>query len=72
VLEHICNWVADAGIGQRQISAEEIRDRSQYALVNEGARLLEEGYALRASISGGPVVSRWYDEAKGVATLNEG
>jgi 3-hydroxyacyl-CoA dehydrogenase len=41
-------WSADAGIPQRQISAEEIVDRCVYALVNEGARILEEGYALRA------------------------
>jgi 3-hydroxyacyl-CoA dehydrogenase len=41
-------WSAEAGIPQRQISAEEIVDRCIYALVNEGARILEEGYALRA------------------------
>jgi 3-hydroxyacyl-CoA dehydrogenase len=41
-------WSADAGIPQRQISAAEIVDRCVYALVNEGARILEEGYALRA------------------------
>jgi 3-hydroxyacyl-CoA dehydrogenase len=41
-------WSTDAGIPQRQISAAEIADRCVYALVNEGARILEEGYALRA------------------------
>ena len=41
-------WSADAGTPQRQISAAEIVDRCVYALVNEGARILEEGYALRA------------------------
>ncbi len=41
-------WSADAGIPQRQISATEMVDRCNYALVNEGARILEEGYALRA------------------------
>jgi 3-hydroxyacyl-CoA dehydrogenase len=41
-------WSAEAGIPQRQISAEEIVDRCIFALVNEGARILEEGYALRA------------------------
>lgn len=41
-------WSAEAGIVQRQISAAEIVDRCIYALVNEGARILEEGYALRA------------------------
>jgi len=38
-----------SGIAQRQIPAEEITARCLYALVNEGARILEEGYALRAS-----------------------
>jgi 3-hydroxyacyl-CoA dehydrogenase len=41
-------WAAEAGIPQRQIPADEIVDRCVYALVNEGARILEEGYALRA------------------------
>jgi 3-hydroxyacyl-CoA dehydrogenase len=41
-------WASEAGIPQRQISAEEIVDRCLYALVNEGAQVLEEGYALRA------------------------
>jgi 3-hydroxyacyl-CoA dehydrogenase len=38
----------DAGITPRAVSDEEIVDRIIYALVNEGARILEEGYALRA------------------------
>jgi 3-hydroxyacyl-CoA dehydrogenase len=41
-------WAVEAGIPQRTISAEEIVDRCVFALVNEGARILEEGYALRA------------------------
>ena len=41
-------WASEAGIVQRQISAEEIVDRCIYALVNEGARILKEGYAMRA------------------------
>ena len=41
-------WAEEAKIPQRQISREEIVDRCLYALVNEGARILEEGYALRA------------------------
>ena len=41
-------WAAEAKIPQRQISREEIVDRCLYALVNEGARILEEGYALRS------------------------
>jgi 3-hydroxyacyl-CoA dehydrogenase len=35
-------WSAEAGIQQRQVPAEEIVDRCIYALVNEGARILEE------------------------------
>jgi 3-hydroxyacyl-CoA dehydrogenase len=42
-------WAAEAGIPQHAVSAEEIVDRCIYALVNEGARILEEGYALRAT-----------------------
>ncbi|MES0873952.1 3-hydroxyacyl-CoA dehydrogenase NAD-binding domain-containing protein [Sinimarinibacterium thermocellulolyticum] len=38
-----------AGITPRQISDEEIVERLIFALVNEGARILEEGIALRAS-----------------------
>jgi 3-hydroxyacyl-CoA dehydrogenase len=37
-----------AGIEQRQISNEEIVERCIYALINEGARVLEDGIALRA------------------------
>ena len=48
VAELVRKRAAEAGIKQRQISAEEIVDRCIYALVNEGARILEEGYALRA------------------------
>ena len=40
---------AAAGIAPRKISDEEIVERLVYALVNEGARILEEGIALRAS-----------------------
>jgi len=47
VAELVRKWAAEARITQRQISAEEIVDRCLYALVNEGARILEEGYALR-------------------------
>jgi 3-hydroxyacyl-CoA dehydrogenase len=48
VTEMVRKWAAEAGIPQRRISPEEIVDRSIYALVNEGARILEEGIALRA------------------------
>ena len=38
-----------AGITRRAISDEEIVERTIYALINEGARVLEEGIALRAA-----------------------
>jgi 3-hydroxyacyl-CoA dehydrogenase len=40
---------ADLGLTRRQISDAEIVERLVYALVNEGALILEEGIALRAS-----------------------
>jgi len=48
VAELVRKWAAAAGIPQREIPTQEIVDRCVYALVNEGARILEEGYALRA------------------------
>jgi 3-hydroxyacyl-CoA dehydrogenase len=82
VAELIAKWVAEAGIAQRQISAAEIADRCLYALVNEGARILEEGYALRASDidiiyingygfpahRGGPM---WYADTAGLKQVYE-
>jgi len=40
---------ARLGLTRRKISDEEIVERSLYSLINEGARLLEEGIALRSS-----------------------
>ncbi|HXP85770.1 MAG TPA: 3-hydroxyacyl-CoA dehydrogenase NAD-binding domain-containing protein [Bryobacteraceae bacterium] len=48
VLELIRTTAAEAGIKQREISTEEIVERCVYALINEGARVLEEGRAARA------------------------
>ncbi|MDQ2710958.1 MAG: 3-hydroxyacyl-CoA dehydrogenase NAD-binding domain-containing protein [Acidobacteriota bacterium] len=39
----------EAGIKRREVSDAEIVDRCIYALVNEGARILEEGIALRSA-----------------------
>jgi 3-hydroxyacyl-CoA dehydrogenase len=39
----------DIGVARRQVGDEEIVERLVYALVNEGARILKEGIALRAS-----------------------
>jgi 3-hydroxyacyl-CoA dehydrogenase len=38
-----------AGITRRSFTSDEIIEREIYALVNEGAKILEEGYALRAA-----------------------
>jgi len=77
VADLVRKWSAEAGIPQQQISKEEIVDRCIYALVNEGARILEEGFALRAvdidiiylngygfpSYRGGPM---WYADTVGL------
>ncbi|HEX7954165.1 MAG TPA: 3-hydroxyacyl-CoA dehydrogenase NAD-binding domain-containing protein [Burkholderiales bacterium] len=49
VEELIVKASKEAGIERRQISDQEILERCIYALVNEGAKILEEGIALRAS-----------------------
>jgi 3-hydroxyacyl-CoA dehydrogenase len=41
----------EAAIPQRQFTDDEIVERTLYGLINEGARVLEEGFALRASDS---------------------
>jgi 3-hydroxyacyl-CoA dehydrogenase len=78
----VAGWVTKAGIPQRQVSAEEIVDRCLYALVNEGARILEEGFALRAvdidiiylngygfpAYRGGPM---WYADTVGLKRVYE-
>ncbi|HKD81317.1 MAG TPA: 3-hydroxyacyl-CoA dehydrogenase NAD-binding domain-containing protein [Candidatus Angelobacter sp.] len=82
----VAQAAAEAGIQQRRISQEEIVDRLVYALVNEGARILQEGFALRAldidiiylngygfpAYRGGPM---WYADTVGLknvlARINE-
>ena len=68
---------AKAGIKRREISNEEILERTLYALVNEGANILAEGIALRAvdidmlyilgygfpAFRGGPM---WYADTVGL------
>jgi len=82
VADLIRQWTSEAGIPQREISAEEIVDRCIYTLVNEGARLLEEGIALRAvdidiiylngygfpAYRGGPM---WYADTIGLKKVCE-
>jgi 3-hydroxyacyl-CoA dehydrogenase len=48
VADLVRTWSREKGIGQREISSQEIVDRCIYALVNEGAKILEEGFAIRA------------------------
>ena len=45
----IINYSKEKGIERRAISPEEIVERLMYALINEGAKILEEGIAQRAS-----------------------
>jgi 3-hydroxyacyl-CoA dehydrogenase len=49
VLTLIRKSATEAGIPQRTFTAQDIIERTIYALINEGARILEEGYALRAA-----------------------
>jgi 3-hydroxyacyl-CoA dehydrogenase len=71
-----------AGIVRREIDTEETVERTIYALVLEGARILEEGFAARAveidiiyvngygfpAHRGGPM---WYADAVGLAKVLE-
>ncbi|MBU6471632.1 MAG: enoyl-CoA hydratase/isomerase family protein, partial [Alphaproteobacteria bacterium] len=45
----IKDFVAKSGVNPRHISDEEILERCLYPMVNEGAKILEEGKAIRAS-----------------------
>jgi len=72
----------NAGIERRTISDDEIIDRCLYTMINEGARILEEGYALRANdidiayltgygfpvYRGGPM---WYADTVGLSRVYE-
>jgi len=49
VEQMIVEYSKEIGVKRRAIGEDEIVDRIVYALVNEGARILEEGIALRAS-----------------------
>jgi 3-hydroxyacyl-CoA dehydrogenase len=49
VLELIRKVAKEAGIPQREFTDAQIVERALYGLINEGAKVLEEGYALRAS-----------------------
>ena len=49
VAEILTEWRGKTGTPQRQITDEEITERTLYPMVNEGALILEEGIAQRAS-----------------------
>jgi 3-hydroxyacyl-CoA dehydrogenase len=49
VVELLHNEGRRLGVPQRKPGAEEIRERCLYAMINEGARVLEDGIAFRAS-----------------------
>jgi len=72
----------EAGIIPRSIKSEEIVERTVYALINEGARILDEGIALRAGdidivyvygygfppFRGGPM---WYADTVGLKAVHD-
>ena len=80
--ETIAQVQHEKNITPRKIGPEEIVDRCIYALVNEGARILEEGFALRAvdidiiylsgygfpAYRGGPM---WYADTVGLKKVYE-
>jgi 3-hydroxyacyl-CoA dehydrogenase len=82
VAKLVAELTASAGIERRTITPEEIVERTMYALVNEGAKILEEGFALRAvdidiiyingygfpTWRGGPM---WYADTVGLQKVYE-
>jgi 3-hydroxyacyl-CoA dehydrogenase len=72
----------EAGITPRSIESKEIVERTVYALINEGARILEDGIALRAGdidivyvygygfppFRGGPM---WYADTVGLKAVHD-
>jgi 3-hydroxyacyl-CoA dehydrogenase len=82
----VAKLIADSaekeGIPRRAITTEEILERALYALINEGAKILEEGIALRAvdidiiyingygfpAYRGGPM---WYADTVGLKVILE-
>jgi 3-hydroxyacyl-CoA dehydrogenase len=82
VNELVRKWSVEAGVPQRQVTADEIVDRCVYRLVNVGAQILEDGYAQRAgdidtiyvngygfpAYRGGPM---WYADTVGLKKVYE-
>ncbi|HMD49964.1 MAG TPA: 3-hydroxyacyl-CoA dehydrogenase NAD-binding domain-containing protein [Bryobacteraceae bacterium] len=73
---------AEGGVARRHISDDEIIERCLYIMINEGAKILEEGYALRAAdidviyltgygfpgYRGGPM---WYADTVGLKKVRD-
>ncbi|HET9811413.1 MAG TPA: 3-hydroxyacyl-CoA dehydrogenase NAD-binding domain-containing protein [Sphingomicrobium sp.] len=84
VQQMIEDYAAKEGIERREISDQEIVERTIYPMVNEGAKILEEGMAQRASdidvvwvygygwpvYKGGPMY--WADNIEGLQTIVDG
>jgi len=84
VQEIIEKFAADKGVERREISDQEIVERTIYPMVNEGAKILEEGMAQRASdidvvwvygygwpvYKGGPMY--WADNIEGLTKIVAG
>jgi 3-hydroxyacyl-CoA dehydrogenase len=80
VLDLIEQTARAAGIPRRSVGTDEIIERCVYIMINEGARILEEGFALRSSdidtvylagygfpaYRGGPM---WYADTVGLANV---
>jgi 3-hydroxyacyl-CoA dehydrogenase len=84
VQDIIEKFAADRGVQRREISDQEIVERTIYSMVNEGAKILEEGMAQRASdvdvvwvygygwpvYKGGPMY--WADNIEGLTKIVAG
>ena len=84
VQEIIEKFAADQGVERREISDQEIAERTIYPMINEGAKILDERMAQRASdidvvwvygygwpvYKGGPMY--WADNIEGLPTIVDG
>ncbi len=49
VEQMIRDWAAKEGIAQREVTDQEVLERCLYPMINEGAKILDEGIAIRGS-----------------------
>ncbi len=45
----IRDFAASKGVEQREVTDDEVRERCLYPMINEGAKILDEGIAIRGS-----------------------